>query len=73
MAETQLPARELQTPVQETDVLIIGGGLAGVCAATALSRKGYDVTLVSTHDRHPPDFRAEKIGEDQMILFERLG
>lgn len=73
MAETELPARELQTPVQETDVLIIGGGLAGVCAATALSRKGYDVTLVSTHDRHPPDFRAEKIGEDQMILFERLG
>ncbi|MBA8881518.1 FAD-dependent oxidoreductase [Phyllobacterium myrsinacearum] len=73
MAETELPTRDAQTTVQETDVLIIGGGLAGTCAATALSRKGYDVTLISTHDRHPPDFRAEKIGEDQMVLFERIG
>ncbi|KXF79190.1 hypothetical protein ATN84_05545 [Paramesorhizobium deserti] len=58
---------------EEADILIIGGGLAGVSAATALSRRGFDVVLISAHDRHPPDFRAEKLGEAQMRLFERIG
>jgi 2-polyprenyl-6-methoxyphenol hydroxylase-like FAD-dependent oxidoreductase len=55
------------------DVLIIGGGLAGVCAATAAVRQGFSVTLVSAQDRHPPDFRGEKLGEHELRLFEKVG
>lgn len=62
-----------RTQMQQTDIVIIGGGLAGVSAATALSRRGYDTTLVSARDHHPPDFRAEKLGEAQMELLRQVG
>ncbi|MEP7240037.1 MAG: FAD-dependent monooxygenase [Devosia sp.] len=55
------------------DLLVIGAGLAGIGAATAAARRGYAVTLISAHDRHPPDFRGEKLGEAQMATLERLG
>lgn len=42
------PAREL--PVRyETDVLVVGGGSAGVAAAVAAAREGADVLLVERH------------------------
>ncbi|WP_246683590.1 NAD(P)/FAD-dependent oxidoreductase [Labrys sp. KNU-23] len=59
--------------MQQTDIVIIGGGLAGVSAATALSRRGYDTTLISARDQHPPDFRAEKLGQAQMELLRQVG
>ncbi len=37
--------------VQQTDVLIVGGGLAGVTTAIGLSRQGVDVTLVEKAPR----------------------
>lgn len=73
MAETELPIGLIDIQPETTDIIIIGGGLAGISAATALTRNGFEVTLISTHDRHPPDFRAEKIAESQMNLFERIG
>jgi 2-polyprenyl-6-methoxyphenol hydroxylase-like FAD-dependent oxidoreductase len=55
-----------------TDIIVIGAGLAGTSAALVLGEAGYRVALIDTHARHPPEFRAEKLGPDQMALFERL-
>jgi 2-polyprenyl-6-methoxyphenol hydroxylase-like FAD-dependent oxidoreductase len=55
------------------DLIVIGGGLAGTAAAVAAHRQGRSVVLVSARDRHPPDFRGEKLGEAQMRLFDRTG
>ncbi|RYE06874.1 MAG: FAD-dependent monooxygenase, partial [Hyphomicrobiales bacterium] len=56
-----------------SDLVIIGAGLAGLTAATAAHRAGHAVTLISAHDRHPPDFRGEKMGEAQLAVFDRAG
>ncbi|MBN2476132.1 MAG: FAD-dependent oxidoreductase [Pirellulales bacterium] len=42
------PRRELPV-VHQTDVLVVGGGPAGVCAAIAARRAGVDVTLVERY------------------------
>jgi len=42
------PARELSV-LHETDVLVVGGGPAGICAAIAAKRAGADVTLVERY------------------------
>ena len=55
------------------DVAVLGAGIAGVAAASALARQGIAVALVAMHDRHPPEFRAEKAGEAQMALLDRVG
>lgn len=34
------------SPLQETQVLVVGGGPAGAYAAAALAREGIDVTLL---------------------------
>jgi len=47
--------------VRETDVAIVGAGLAGSLAATMLGRAGYAVTLIDPFERARPDFRCEKI------------
>ena len=39
------PAREL-TVTEETEVLVAGGGIAGVAAAMAAARNGAKVTLI---------------------------
>jgi 2-polyprenyl-6-methoxyphenol hydroxylase-like FAD-dependent oxidoreductase len=56
-----------------SDLLIIGAGLAGISTATAAARQGFSVTLISALDRHPPDFRGEKLAEAQMATLDRLG
>ncbi len=55
------------------DLIVVGAGLAGISAATAAVRQGFAVTLISAHDRHPNDFRGEKLGETQMAAFDRMG
>lgn len=42
------PARELPV-LQQTDVLVVGGGPAGICAAIAARRAGCDVVLVERY------------------------
>ncbi|MET0257131.1 MAG: NAD(P)/FAD-dependent oxidoreductase [Methylobacterium sp.] len=57
----------------DTDVVVLGAGIAGVSAAACLARQGIRVTLVASHDHHPAEFRAEKTGERQMQLLDRFG
>lgn len=57
----------------EVDVAIIGAGMAGTTLATVLGNAGRKVALIDPHRVHHDEFRAEKIGADQMRLFEKLG
>ncbi|WP_181174204.1 NAD(P)/FAD-dependent oxidoreductase [Mesorhizobium sp. B2-3-11] len=57
----------------EVDVAIVGAGMAGTTLATALGKAGRKVALIDPHRIHHDEFRAEKIGTDQIRLFEKLG
>ncbi|MER8633802.1 FAD-dependent monooxygenase [Mesorhizobium opportunistum] len=57
----------------EVDVAIVGAGMAGTSLATLLGKAGRKVALIDPHRVHHDEFRAEKIGADQMQLFEKLG
>lgn len=54
------------------DVVVIGAGVAGVCVAAAVARDGRSVAIVDLHERHRPEFRAEKLN-DYLDLFQSLG
>jgi len=62
-----------ERPVRETDVAIVGAGLAGSLAATMLGRAGHAVTLIDPFDRCRPDFRAEKLEEAHVEALRRAG
>jgi 2-polyprenyl-6-methoxyphenol hydroxylase-like FAD-dependent oxidoreductase len=64
-----VPGRE----VRSCDVAVIGAGVAGTVTAACLARSGFDVALIDAMAVHPPEFRAEKLGPEQMALFHRLG
>jgi 2-polyprenyl-6-methoxyphenol hydroxylase-like FAD-dependent oxidoreductase len=49
--------------VRETEIAIVGAGLAGSLAATMLGRAGHAVTLIDPFDACRPDFRCEKLEE----------
>ena len=53
-------------PVQDTDVAIAGGGLAGSLAAAMLGRSGIRTIVIDPHPVYPPDFRCEKLDGLQM-------
>jgi 2-polyprenyl-6-methoxyphenol hydroxylase-like FAD-dependent oxidoreductase len=56
-----------------TDVVIVGAGLAGTGIAHCLARQGLDVVLVDRQARYPDAFRAEKIEPDQAAALRALG
>ncbi len=56
-----------------TDVAIVGGGLAGSMAAAMLGRKGHDAILIDPHQHYPPDFRCEKLDAWQVQLLRKAG
>jgi 2-polyprenyl-6-methoxyphenol hydroxylase-like FAD-dependent oxidoreductase len=62
-----------QAPIHETDVAIIGGGLAGSAAAAMLGRAGVATTLIDPHAVKPPDFRCEKLDGSQVAALRRTG
>jgi 2-polyprenyl-6-methoxyphenol hydroxylase-like FAD-dependent oxidoreductase len=59
--------------MRNTDIAIVGGGLAGSTAAAMLARAGYDVVLVDPHSVYPPDLRCEKIDGPQMQILRKTG
>jgi 2-polyprenyl-6-methoxyphenol hydroxylase-like FAD-dependent oxidoreductase len=59
--------------VHQTDVAIVGGGLAGSLAAAMLGRAGIDAVLIDPRPEYPPDFRCEKLDGGQVALLKKTG
>jgi len=59
--------------MRETDVAIVGGGLAGSTAAAMLGRAGIRAALIDPHPAYPPDFRCEKLDASQVALLHKTG
>jgi 2-polyprenyl-6-methoxyphenol hydroxylase-like FAD-dependent oxidoreductase len=55
-----------------SDVILIGGGVAGSVAATLLARQGLRVTLIDRWQTYPECFKAEKIEADQADLYRKF-
>jgi 2-polyprenyl-6-methoxyphenol hydroxylase-like FAD-dependent oxidoreductase len=59
--------------MRQTDVLIVGGGLAGSLAAAMLGRKGIASMLVDPHEVYPPELRCEKLDAGQLAILMKTG
>jgi 2-polyprenyl-6-methoxyphenol hydroxylase-like FAD-dependent oxidoreductase len=59
--------------MRETDVAIVGGGLAGSTAAAMLGRAGIRAALIDPHPAYPRDFRCEKLDASQVALLHKTG
>ncbi|HEY6028310.1 MAG TPA: FAD-dependent monooxygenase, partial [Pseudolabrys sp.] len=59
--------------MQNTDVVIVGGGLAGSLTAAMLGRAGIDAVLVDPNTAYPPDFRCEKLDGTQVEILKKTG
>ncbi|MGE0751216.1 MAG: FAD-dependent oxidoreductase [Variibacter sp.] len=59
--------------MRQTDVAIVGGGLAGSLAAAMLGRAGHQVLLIDPHDVYPVDFRCEKLDASQLAILQKTG
>jgi 2-polyprenyl-6-methoxyphenol hydroxylase-like FAD-dependent oxidoreductase len=57
----------------DTEVAIIGGGLAGSTAAAMLGRAGVRTALVDPHPIYPPDLRCEKLDGLQASILRKTG
>lgn len=60
------------TSPQQCDVLVIGGGPAGSCAATLLAHQGWRVVMLEK-DRHPRFHIGESLLPLNMPILERMG
>jgi len=67
------PDLDTTSSKQISDVTIVGAGAAGSMAAIALARRGIAVTLIDMRAKHPPEFRCEKIVDEQLEFVEQLG
>src|SRR3569623_1992816 len=59
--------------MQNADVVIVGGGLAGSLAAAMLGRAGINAILVDPNPVYPPDFRCEKLDRVQLETLQKTG
>lgn len=59
--------------MRDTDVAVVGGGLAGSTAAAMLGRAGISTVMVDPHAAFPPDLRSEKISTNQLELLRKTG
>ncbi len=67
------PVAICEAEVIETDVAIVGAGLAGSLARAVLARAGYRVLLIDKRQIPPDEFRVEKIAGRQIDILRRLG
>lgn len=70
---TNQPIAACEDEMNETDVAIVGAGLAGSLARAVLSRAGYRVVLIDKRSIPPDEFRVEKVAGRQIDIFRRLG
>ena len=59
--------------MRETDIAIVGAGLAGSLAAAMLARAGIGVVLIDPHAVYPSDFRCEKLDGPQIAILKKTG
>ncbi len=59
--------------MRQTDIAIVGGGLAGSTAAAMLGRAGISAVLIDPHKVYPPDFRCEKLDSHQVGILRKTG
>ena len=59
--------------MRQTDIAIVGAGLAGSLAATMLGRAGHSATLIDPFEACRPDFRCEKLEEAHVETLRNAG
>jgi len=59
--------------VHETDIAIVGAGLAGSLSAVLLGRAGHAATLIDPFENCRPDFRCEKLEDAHIDTLRRAG
>lgn len=59
--------------MRRTDIVIIGGGLAGSTVAAMLGRAGIEAILVDPHEVYPEDLRCEKLDGEQVAILRKTG
>lgn len=59
--------------MRETEIAIVGAGLAGSLAATMLGRAGHNVALIDPFDACRQDFRCEKLEEAHVESLRKAG
>jgi len=59
--------------MQDAEIVIAGGGLAGSTATAMLARAGFRVVMIDPHRVYPPDFRCEKLDGPQAAILRKTG
>jgi 2-polyprenyl-6-methoxyphenol hydroxylase-like FAD-dependent oxidoreductase len=59
--------------MRQTDIAIVGSGLAGSTAAAMLGLYGISAIVIDPHRVYPPDFRCEKMGGPQLATIRKTG
>ena len=59
--------------MQESEIIIIGGGLAGLTAAIHLSKNGFDVTVIEKNNYPRHKVCGEYISNEVLPYFTGLG
>jgi 2-polyprenyl-6-methoxyphenol hydroxylase-like FAD-dependent oxidoreductase len=57
----------------EADIVIIGGGQAGMMAGMLFARDGIDTLVLEKHSDFLRDFRGETVHPSTMELLDQLG